>query len=374
MSLPHRDAAVADLQQATDYQLQSAEYALSLSAFAEARTLATDACGMTNNMPDDTRARQLKLRYHLISCIYNKALEGFASPMVEADYQAARDLADALGQKRELALVLLGLWSLHLGRAEYRESHENASSCLAQARELDDPVLECRALTALSNSEFWLGQLEQALEHASVVINSYTNTTDPTGLVEHGWDAGIQAYLVAVWSHWLLGMPQAQQIEENMMTLAATMEHPINQALCANTSAVLNVLRRDGQRTIAAADDLIEVAEKFGLGFYKVFGDMFRAAGLMYLGRLDEGYEAADTIYQFYESNMGGLAESFMAAVMVTVYAGKGNHARALDVARNGVRVAEKSGEQVFLKVRAAGKTASIIAYITQQDLIVLSK
>ncbi|MEM9602546.1 MAG: adenylate/guanylate cyclase domain-containing protein [Pseudomonadota bacterium] len=347
-AVSNRKADTRDIAAAVGHLMVSAESSLSISAYQEANSSLDILAGLITRLPDGTERDEIDLKLHMMRSVIHSALEGFAAPSVEADFQVARALCAKLGKKRELAQVLLSLWMLHLGRGQYPESLNAAQESLAITEDIDDSVIRLRALTAVSNAEFWLGNLTRASALASEVIEAYTPGCDPTGLVEHGWDAGVQAYMVATWSSWLLGHGNTLELEARMKALAAELDHPINRALVANTSSMLHILRGDGDAVIAAADDLIAVANEFNLGFYKMFGDMFTAAGCLYLGRGEDGFAAADGTFQFYEQNMGGLAQTFIAAFMVQVYADRQLYERALAVAEHGLAAVERCDERVF--------------------------
>jgi class 3 adenylate cyclase len=347
-SLSERMAEREVLEKAVDYLLQAGMASLALSAYPEAETAILEAQKLTEQLENGTERWRRELRIHKELSVIHRATIGFAAPEVERDLRDARAVCERLGEQREMATVSLATWSLLLGRGAYADSLQIASEVLQLSRQIADQEIRLRALAACSNSEFWLGKLEDAFEHADTVIAEYVPEHKGAGLMEHGWDAGVHAYMVAIWSAWLLGRTDVLDYEARLQKLADEIGHPLTTAIAENTSCVLHVIRRDTDATIASADRLIRVAEEYGFPFYKMLGDLFRAEGLVRKGEGHKVFPAADQIFTLYQTEMGGLAQTFVASFMAVVYAAMGQRARALEVVRYALDAVERCNERIF--------------------------
>ncbi len=344
-----RSADSADIITAIEHLQRAAESSLSIAAYAEAGSNLDLIDRLIGRLEDGQQRDELKLAHCMTQCVVYCARAEFASPAVESEVRAAEALCRTLGRQRELAQILLNLWMMHISRSNYPASLAAATESLALAEAAGDEVVRTRALAAISNSLFWLGRLNEAHQTAHDTIELYTPGSDPRGVVEHGWDAGVQAYMVVVWSSWLLGKNDTLDMLARMRELTRELDHPFNRMLIANTAAVLQVMRGVGPAAVEANAKQVRVANAYQLAFYKMLGAMFHGVATVLLGRGEEGFDAADKCFQYYESRLGGLGQSFIAASMVIVYAARGDFARAAEVADYGLASCARSREGVFV-------------------------
>ncbi|MEM6987845.1 MAG: hypothetical protein AAF499_15065, partial [Pseudomonadota bacterium] len=343
-----RMADRGDIASATRFLMSSAESSLAIAAYREARLDLELLESLAQRLPEGKERDEIALRVYMTKCVVHLARAEFASPEVEAELLGARRLCVKLDKRHELAQVQLNLWMMHLSRGGYPKSLKLAEDSRELATELGDDTIRLRAVAAISNSAFWLGNLEQAYDLALDVIGEYEPGCDPRGVVEHGWDAGVQAYMVAVWSSWLLGRGDALELLADMAEMTTELDHAFNRMLHANTAAVLHVMRGDGEAALASNAEQVAIASEFNIAFYRMLGDMFNAVGLTFLGRGDEGFAAADRSFRYYEKNLGGLGQSFIAAIMALIYADRGDYERALGVSKFGLAHCDLGSDGVY--------------------------
>ncbi|MEM7378367.1 MAG: hypothetical protein AAF460_12785, partial [Pseudomonadota bacterium] len=343
-----RMADRGDIASAVRFLMSSAESSLAIAAYREARLDLELLESLSQRLPEGPERDEIALSVYMTKCVVHLARAEFASPEVEAELVGAKRLCVKLDKRRELAQVQLNLWMMYLSRGNYPKSLKVATASRELASELGDDVIRLRATAAQSNSAFWLGDLETAYTLALEVIGEYTPGCDPRGVVEHGWDAGVQAYMVAVWSAWLLERDDALTLLSDMSAMTTQLDHAFNRMLHANTAAVLHVMRGDGEAALASNMEQVAIAREFNIAFYRMLGDMFNAVGLASLGRGDEGFYAADRSYRYYEKNLGVLGQSFITAIMALVYADQGDHDRALTVAKSGLAHCELASDGVY--------------------------
>ena len=344
-----RTADTADIVIAVKHLQLSVELSLAIAAYEEASHSLDLIQGLLTRIGDGQLRDELQLKLCMTKCVVYCARAEYASPQVESEVRAAESLCRTLGRRREHAQILLNLWMMHISRGNYPDSLAVAEESLAIAKAEGDDIIRVRALAAFSNSQFWLGNLDSAYASACEAIDAYRPGSDPKGVVEHGWDAGIQAYMVATWAAWLLGRTDTLETLGRMKALTAELDHPFNQMLYANTAAVLHAMRGDGQAAVASNAQQVRVANTFNLAFYRMLGAMFHGFATALLDQGDEGFVAADKSFQYYEAKLAGLGQSFIAAAMVVVYAAQGQHARAAAVADYGLAACARSQEGVFV-------------------------
>ena len=348
LSVDHRGASAVDLEKAIRLLLGSAASSLRLGAYIEARDDVQNARMLSERLPEDPRRWRLETEIFNHLSVIHRTVIGFGAPEVEEDLRGFRAASEKLGQDEKVATVSLAIWSLLVGRASYAESLTLAEETLELSASLGDPDLRLRALAACGNSEFWLGRPGLAYEHCMKVLADYGPHQEGTGLMEHGWDAGVHANQQVIWSAWLLGHSDVLDHEARLQALARRIGHPLTTAMGENASCVLHVLRRDADAALAAAERLGAVADQFGLGFFQMFAALFRAEALARRGEFGEPFDVADHYFRNYQENMGGLAQTFVGAFMARVYAAKGDLERARFTVSHALAAVEACDERVF--------------------------
>jgi class 3 adenylate cyclase len=347
-SLSDRSSEQLILSKVLKYMHQAGTASIAISAYKEAQSYMSEAKQLIDRMADNRERWETELRVHSELSVIHRATIGFGALEVEEDLHNALAAAKKLGEQPVMAKVSLAIWSLLLGRADYVKSLKIARNVLSFTSKMESQAIKLRALAACANSEFWLGKVSDSLKHCEEVIAEYTLEEHGTEWTEHGWDLGVHAYQVATWSAWLLGRESALEYEARLIELAQCLQHPLTSAIAENTSCMLHVLRRDPESTIAAADRMIKVSEQYGLSFYKMLGDLFRAQALFAMEGDEADFLVADKIFTDYQMQTGRLAQTFLASFMAKVYASRGHHLRALEVVRQALSIAEHYDERVF--------------------------
>ncbi|MGI9394471.1 MAG: ATP-binding protein, partial [Boseongicola sp.] len=343
-----RESSASELEKGVRLLMESASESLTLSAYVEAEADVVNANTLAERLPEEPIRWRLETEIFNELSVIHRAVIGFGAPEVEVDLRNARTAAEKLGDDLTVATNSLAIWSLLLGRANYSESLEAAENTLALSARIENQSIRLRSLAACGNSEFWLGRPQKAYDYCTKVLAEYGSDQEGEGLLEHGWDAGVHANQQAIWSAWLIGRKDVLEHESRLQALAQRIGHPLTSAMAENASCVLQVLRRDADAALDAADRLGAIADKFGLGFFQMFAALFRAEALARRGEFGEPFELADQLFRNYQENMGGLAQTFVGAFMVRVYAANNDFEHAKFTVRHALKAVEQCDERVF--------------------------
>jgi predicted ATPase len=143
---------------------------------------------------------------------------------------------------------------------------------------------------------------------------------------------------------WHLGYPdQALAMNREMIEVARSVKHPFSLAYGMHHSGWLHQHCRLGADAQAAGDEEIQIAIEQGFAFWHATGMLYRAAGLLQLGQLNEALPLILKGLDAYRASGAGLALPFYLSLLGDAYtqAGRPNDAqKALD---EGIAIADKN-------------------------------
>jgi tetratricopeptide (TPR) repeat protein len=276
--------------------------AMAVSATTEAishfeRSLALlDAAAVDEGIAGGTRtsqqhARLLGVLTRLGSCLQQR--DGYTAATTEAIYERVRELAATLGATLEGVQALGAVVTVDCLRAHYREAGAGADRLLSAGRQLGLPLLEAVAHMQAGLIALLTGRLVEADEHLRAVSELYDSQTDAWLTAVVGQDVGATAAAWGAIAAWELGRPgEARRTGDRAIALARQAGHPFSLAFAlAIGGCLVGALRSEPDRALAAHAELIEIADREGLAFYReaarVQGGLAHAAA----GDLDRGID-----------------------------------------------------------------------------------
>ncbi|HEU5256401.1 MAG TPA: hypothetical protein VFU28_10435, partial [Vicinamibacterales bacterium] len=160
-----------DFALATQHFLMASTAAMRMGALIEANTLARRGLELLDRLPpgEERDRRELALRLALVEAL-NSSPTHRAGELMNA-FDAAREIANRLGQQQAIFRVLLvHVWS-HLGAGDCRRAREVAGECLRQARAMGDDTLAAGAHLQVATTSDYLGRLDEAMSHFREAID-----------------------------------------------------------------------------------------------------------------------------------------------------------------------------------------------------------
>jgi tetratricopeptide (TPR) repeat protein len=157
--------AARDFALATQHFLTASTAAMRMGALIEADMLARRGLELLDRLPpgEEHDQRELALRLALVQAL-NSSPTHRAGELMNA-FDAAREVANRLGQQQAIFRVLLvHIWS-HLGMGDCRRAREVAGECLRQALAMGDDTLTAGAHLQVATTSDYLGRLDEAMSH-----------------------------------------------------------------------------------------------------------------------------------------------------------------------------------------------------------------
>jgi class 3 adenylate cyclase/tetratricopeptide (TPR) repeat protein len=207
------------------------------------------------------------------------AIHSYAHPDVEAAYERARELCEALGDGARTAEAMVGLSIFYSNHGQVARGAELAERVLEVARREGDDRLELLARVQLALPRYHQGRFAEALDHCRRAAELHDRERDREIALRFGTDHGVAARAFGAWSLWQLGRPdEALAWLERATALARSLGRPFDVAFSLFFETVLHWFRGDADAERAAAERLAAVAEEQDFEFWLGLGRLFVAA------------------------------------------------------------------------------------------------
>lgn len=158
---------------AVEYWRRAADVARSRSANREALSHVRRALEVLSSLPEDEARWSAELALRIIEAAVLVALEGWVVPVKSDCYRRARELCRVLPGDPRLFAVLRGLSAGYLLHADLREALAVNQELLVMATAANDEDLLLQAHMTLGSVLFYLGRLDESLEHERVALAIY---------------------------------------------------------------------------------------------------------------------------------------------------------------------------------------------------------
>ena len=253
-------------QQAVAYWHRAGEVAIQRSAYVEARAHLTTGLALVTMLPSTLERHQQELALHLALGSALMESKGYGAPEVEREYTRARELAQQVGDTRQLFWALRGLRIFYLVHGKLQTAHALAEQLLQVAERERDPALLALAHNGLGISYFYRGELAVAYTHAAQGHALYTPEQDRSLAFLCGVSPGAGSLAYAAMARWGLGFPQQALMQSrDAVTLAQELQYPAMLALPVAHAAWLHQFRREWPLTQERAEEVIALASEQGL-------------------------------------------------------------------------------------------------------------
>jgi len=333
----------SNYRQAVEYLHQAAENDIRRFAYREAVGLSRRALELLRKMPDTPdRARQ-ELQLQVTLGMPLIATEGYAAPDVGSTYLRARELCRQLGDTPEISIVLWGVWTFYLVRAELQTAREIAEEFSRVDERLPYPQL------AMEITLMHVGEFSPAIEHFEKALLSYDPERHRDDAFRYSQNPGVGSRCHAAWTLWFLGEPdQALARSQEALALARELSEPHGLAHAFFFAAVLHQLRREHRLAQEYAEAAIAVASEHGLALYQATSTVILGWALIEQGQPEEAIEQLRQGLAAYQATGTELLRPHFTALLAEAL-DKARHCKeALHVLENGLRVGDRHGERYY--------------------------
>jgi predicted ATPase len=283
VQLARHFAESGDSVKAIRYLQEAGERARRVSANSEAVVHLKRALSLLSDLPKGRIRDEYELSVMISLGAALIATKGYAAPEVEAAFDRARTLCEAIGDTPQLFPALWGLWSFHIVRASHPASLELSQQLNHIAGR--DPGLLLEAHRAQGSTLLYMGEIRKARRHLEKAVELY----DPRYHSGHTYQYG-QNPLVACMSSlafvfWTLGHPESSlNARMRAVSYAEAIDHPHSLAYALALSSVLHYSRREWPGALSLAEKAIQLSERHGFPLWLAVGRITRGAALSKLG------------------------------------------------------------------------------------------
>ena len=212
------------------------------------------------------------LTHHVNIC---KVLYGWDSPVVSDLYHQMQALSELTGDTRYRVAGLFGVWSTTLIRLDLTQAMDYAGEALLLAQQNNDIPGQIQALSAQSNTVFWMGDMQKAYELSCQAVSLYpvTGLADP--LLINGQDPRMLGLCFRVLSAASLELGNTPQFLQEMLYVSEETNHPFSKAIALQGAAWYYWIIREPELAKHYASQLRELATEHSFPFYKGMAALF---------------------------------------------------------------------------------------------------
>ncbi len=347
VQLAHHYAEAGDVIKSIHYLRAAGEYARRISANAEAVAYLEHALKLLPDFPAGPARIENELAIQIALGAARIASEGYASPRVQAAYARAHELCFELEGTPQRFPALWGLWSFNTVQA----AHGSAKELAVQLQQLadEDHGLQLESYRALGTTLFYLGQIREARSQLEHGIELYHPAQHADHAYLYGQNPLVSSLINLALVLWLLGYPdRAQQEMATAVSQAHQIAHPHSLSYALLMAASLHSSLRQWGRTVARAEEAIEVAEDYGFPLWLAASTILRGAALAQQGQ-KQSVEVIRTGLEEWERLGAGLGLPHYLGLLAKTLASSDQAERGLQQVERAIQIAHDHQELVHL-------------------------
>jgi class 3 adenylate cyclase/predicted ATPase len=336
-------------EEAVEFWREAGEVAISRSAAHEAVAHLQSALGILARFPESRHRdkTELGLQTSLGSALIGA--RGFAAPETGQTYARAWQLCQRVGDEGRQYPVLFGRWIHHISRAELDDSLAFAGDLLRLAEAQTDPVPRIIAHRALANSQFFVGDLAAARNHAEQALALYQPARRPELAFRYAADPYVLAAFFLAHSLLCLGYPDsARRHAADALARARELGHVLTVAHALHHDCLFHLLAHDAAVVRRQADALISLADEHRLPFWQALGRVFRGRALVDAGRAERGRDELQAGLAAYRATEGALYVPYALTLWADACRILGELEDGLEAVAEAKRVIEARGIRGF--------------------------
>lgn len=341
-----RHFELADLRRkSVHYYTQAGKIAARLTAHQEAIQHFRTALDLLEKLPTSPGRDQKELDLQLSLAPPLTALKGWGAPEIEKAFDRAQELCETIDDPSKLIPALWLLATFRLGRSEHAEADRLCRRLFELAKKLNDPAL--LALAYLQVSPLHEGRLCEArrlLERAAAVqdIRLQRYLAQRFGMSPAAIALGYLGNCL-----WMMGYhEQAIQIDQQALTFAEDVEHPMTTCYVTSRSTWLGLLMDDPGHVGAYVNKLYQVAQKYGFKNFE-FASKFLENWVKFTRGEDrrQAIEAMQRACDAYYATQTILNRTAFLVIFAQVCLKAGQRARGMKAIKESIDLGVKTGE-----------------------------
>ena len=348
-ALAHHYRNSDDAAKAVEFLRLATEQAFSRSAYEEASSMLEAALKLLERQPDGAERLRAELALRTIESTMAFVRYGASSKPRELAINRMCELAERIGEPRQVVQGLTNLINLRFTQGEASSGLELAGRCLQLAKSTEDAGL-------LTDAELGVARLAESSGDLSGAVAHFENAKDRAEQFDSGFSALGLMFTSEIRSHltpslMLLGrVGDAAKMAAEGLRRARESGHlfSLGHALCV-AGAWLPRYRREPEIVRVCAEETIALSEEQGLAEWLPWGHYNRGWALAEVGQIEEGIAEMETGVAGFRQLGGVPREQYAIACLALNYARIGRTKEAFTVLDGALAHVERSGERVDL-------------------------
>jgi class 3 adenylate cyclase/predicted ATPase len=343
----HHFTAAGMVEQAIPYWQRAGQYALQHSANLEAIAHLAHGMKLLKTLPDNPERMQQELQ---LLTAYGSALiatRGFADPEAGHVYARAREICQQCGDSPQLFLVLWGLFTFYILRAELRTSHALCDQLLRLAEQAQRASLLLQAHSTLGANYFFLGEFVSSQFHAAQSGSYYRLEEHGPQAFLYGQDSGSVARFYLALSQWHLGYPdQALQTVREALQIAEQAHFSSTLAQMKADVALVHLLRQEWAQAAEWSALALAYAQEHAFSMWIAYATVWLGFAQTKRGQTEQGIAQLRLGLETWRSTGAELACSAFLYFIAEACGDSGQVQEGLTVLNEAEALAEKTEER----------------------------
>jgi class 3 adenylate cyclase/predicted ATPase len=298
------------IAEATAGWMKAGQQAQQRLALRECAAYLQRAVSLLETVPDDDPARlrsemeaQMALSQALMPTL------GWGSREVEAACIRARDLGQKLGDATILVKALMGLSAMYFLRGAIGQSLETGRPALQMALQTDQLVLEIAARHTVGYSAYFLGDFNEARDHAEKALALYSPEREREIVATFQTPSLFACGNFLTLSLWSLGYPkQAERARRDAWAGIEALDISACTAFALGSTLLFHYARRDHAAVANMAERLCTLSAEEGYLFWAAWGSVYQGWAQAMNGDSDAGLAQIESGLESYRLTGSGLA------------------------------------------------------------------
>jgi predicted ATPase len=334
-------------EEAVGYWHAAAQQAAKRFAHREAIAHLTKGLDLLKNLPQTPERFGEEIRLQIALGISLTATKGPA-PEVLAACLRARQLAERIGDTRQVYAAVWGHWYFNLLRMRFSTARDLSYELLELASREQDKELLLQAHHAAWPILLCRGELLLCREHAEQGLALYDRDEHRSHALRYGGhDPGACSQYHLALALWLLGYPdQAVAMARDGVRSARELAQPFSLVLAVSHASYLHQCRREPRLVQAWAEETIALSVEQGFAHYRATGDLFLGWSKAAQGDLEAGAAAVEESLAALQTAGFNVRRSYYLALMAEICGWSGRLEAGQNAIAEGFAFADESGER----------------------------
>lgn len=258
------------------------------------------------------------------------SVQGYAAAEVEHAFGRAHDLCARLPDKEPLYRALTGLHSFYQVRGPLSRAVELGERLLEIARDSSDVLRRAQAHRCLGWALFCCGRLVEGRTHLDAALGLFDDLRSNEHSRLYGAHPWVVGHVNSALLEWFAGRTALSfERSARAIELARALRRPLALAYALCMTAAVHCSRRDVRSTLAHANEVLELANRFTMPYWAAWARTLRGWALAHAGEPARGIAEMLEGLERYRATGARLFEPSTLGLLAECHSLAGNAAAA---------------------------------------------